>query len=242
MTMYIAVIVVTANDSGPRLPGSIRGSGTRIGNLRPPHGVASALDGRAERSPQPPSASSATTRSASSAWRSCSSYSSPFPRPSPPYPPDDLLVGPKLLDPTLKHPFGTDDLGRDMLSRVCTALASPSWWDCSPSPSARSRNRHRHHRRIRRHRRAISRVVDMMIAFPPATPVDLRQVMVRPHRRSSSRSASPSSRASRASSAARSSRSGTTSTSRPRSRWARRHRASSSCTSRQTSPRSPSSS
>ena len=35
-----------------------------------------------------------------------------------PYSPDDLLVGPKLLDPTMKHPFGTDDLGRDMLSRV----------------------------------------------------------------------------------------------------------------------------
>lgn len=35
-----------------------------------------------------------------------------------PYPPDGLLVGPKLMDPTMKHPFGTDDLGRDMLSRV----------------------------------------------------------------------------------------------------------------------------
>jgi peptide/nickel transport system permease protein len=35
-----------------------------------------------------------------------------------PYSPDDLLVGPKLLGPTAKHPFGTDDLGRDLLSRV----------------------------------------------------------------------------------------------------------------------------
>ena len=35
-----------------------------------------------------------------------------------PYSPDDLLVGPQLLDPTMKHPFGTDDIGRDMLSRV----------------------------------------------------------------------------------------------------------------------------
>jgi len=35
-----------------------------------------------------------------------------------PHSPDDLLVGPKLLGPSMDHPFGTDDLGRDMLSRV----------------------------------------------------------------------------------------------------------------------------
>ena len=35
-----------------------------------------------------------------------------------PYSPDDLLVGPKLIGPTAQHPFGTDDLGRDLLSRV----------------------------------------------------------------------------------------------------------------------------
>jgi ABC-type dipeptide/oligopeptide/nickel transport system permease subunit len=35
-----------------------------------------------------------------------------------PYPPDELAVGPKLLDPSMKHPFGTDGLGRDMFSRV----------------------------------------------------------------------------------------------------------------------------
>ena len=35
-----------------------------------------------------------------------------------PYPPDELAAGPRNLDPTWKHPFGTEDLGRDMFSRV----------------------------------------------------------------------------------------------------------------------------
>ena len=35
-----------------------------------------------------------------------------------PFEPDDLGVGPRNLDPTWKHLFGTEDLGRDMFSRV----------------------------------------------------------------------------------------------------------------------------
>ena len=35
-----------------------------------------------------------------------------------PYPPDALFVGPVSGPPTLQHPMGTDDLGRDILSRV----------------------------------------------------------------------------------------------------------------------------
>jgi peptide/nickel transport system permease protein len=35
-----------------------------------------------------------------------------------PYNPSGLNVGPRLLPPSFQFPFGTDDLGRDMLSRV----------------------------------------------------------------------------------------------------------------------------
>lgn len=35
-----------------------------------------------------------------------------------PYEPDQLSAGPRNLDPTWEHPFGTEDLGRDMFSRV----------------------------------------------------------------------------------------------------------------------------
>ncbi|GAA1056251.1 ABC transporter permease [Agromyces luteolus] len=42
-----------------------------------------------------------------------------------PYDPDALYVGPISGPPTLAHPFGTDDLGRDILSRVLVG-AGPS--------------------------------------------------------------------------------------------------------------------
>jgi len=35
-----------------------------------------------------------------------------------PYAPDELQAGPKLANSSLSHPFGTDNLGRDMFSRV----------------------------------------------------------------------------------------------------------------------------
>lgn len=35
-----------------------------------------------------------------------------------PYPPDALFVGPASAPPSLQHPMGTDDLGRDILSRI----------------------------------------------------------------------------------------------------------------------------
>ncbi len=35
-----------------------------------------------------------------------------------PYPPDELATGPRNADPTWGHLFGTEDLGRDMFSRV----------------------------------------------------------------------------------------------------------------------------
>ncbi|MGL4256771.1 MAG: ABC transporter permease, partial [Microbacterium sp.] len=35
-----------------------------------------------------------------------------------PYPADELYVGPINGAPSLAHPFGTDDVGRDILSRV----------------------------------------------------------------------------------------------------------------------------
>lgn len=37
---------------------------------------------------------------------------------SAPYPPDQVLAGPRLAAPSPAHPFGTDTLGRDMFSRV----------------------------------------------------------------------------------------------------------------------------
>lgn len=37
-----------------------------------------------------------------------------------PYPPDELGVGPLLSPPSLQHPFGTDNLGRDLFTRVMT--------------------------------------------------------------------------------------------------------------------------
>ncbi|MBZ9974182.1 MULTISPECIES: ABC transporter permease [unclassified Mesorhizobium] len=38
-----------------------------------------------------------------------------------PYDPEELDFGNPLLAPTLQHPFGTDDLGRDVLARVVAA-------------------------------------------------------------------------------------------------------------------------
>ncbi|GAB4563270.1 MAG: ABC transporter permease [Anaerolineae bacterium] len=35
-----------------------------------------------------------------------------------PYPPDQIQVGPRLAAPSPAHPFGTDEFGRDLLSRV----------------------------------------------------------------------------------------------------------------------------
>ncbi len=35
-----------------------------------------------------------------------------------PYPPDEIIAGARLQPPSLAHPFGTDSLGRDMLSRI----------------------------------------------------------------------------------------------------------------------------
>lgn len=37
-----------------------------------------------------------------------------------PYPPDQIISGARLQAPGLAHPFGTDSLGRDMLSRVAS--------------------------------------------------------------------------------------------------------------------------
>ncbi|GAA5030637.1 ABC transporter permease [Microbacterium fluvii] len=41
-----------------------------------------------------------------------------------PYDPNALYVGPLSAPPSLEHPFGTDDLGRDILSRVLAGAAS----------------------------------------------------------------------------------------------------------------------
>jgi ABC-type dipeptide/oligopeptide/nickel transport system permease subunit len=44
-----------------------------------------------------------------------------------PYAPDQILQGARLQPPTLAHPFGTDALGRDMLTRVAYGAHLAAW-------------------------------------------------------------------------------------------------------------------
>lgn len=41
-----------------------------------------------------------------------------------PYPPNEMQFGSRLLPPSIAHPFGTDQFGRDMLSRVMAGGAA----------------------------------------------------------------------------------------------------------------------
>ena len=54
-----------------------------------------------------------------------------------PYDPAAMSVGPKLAGPSLLHPMGTDNFGRDILSRVMQVVPAPLPW--LPWPSARWR-------------------------------------------------------------------------------------------------------
>ena len=59
----------------------------------------------------------------------------------------------RLAPPSWQHPFGTDDLGQDMLARMLTAGGSRSRSACRDVDRRRRRDRHRRHgRHVARHR------------------------------------------------------------------------------------------